>query len=167
MLVTILFENNRLRPQRFSLLFSSVCFFVKSFCCCPVEIFQASDVHTGAVCLPLITDLFMKQGLGKHSLFKQMIKTLQEISVSLRLGNSMFHISISFSLRTFCSATRAGGMDYLLSGLNVSSGYKTGAGSPGDTSRIRPIFPQGRTLRIVALFSPYFSLVISGQTESK
>ena len=24
-----------------------------------------SDVHTGAVCLPLITDLFTKQGLGK------------------------------------------------------------------------------------------------------
>lgn len=59
--------------------------------------------------------------------------------MSLKLGNSMFHISVGLSLRTFRSATRAGGMDYLLVGLNVSSGYKTGAGVLGDTSRVRSI----------------------------
>lgn len=64
MSVTVLFGGNRIRPQRFSLP-SALCFSVKFPCCCPDEIFQMSDVYTGSVCLPLITDSFMNQGLGK------------------------------------------------------------------------------------------------------
>lgn len=50
----------------------------------------------------------------------------------------MCHIIVGLSLRTFCSATGACGMDYLLARLNVSSGYKTGANILGNTSRARP-----------------------------
>lgn len=59
--------------------------------------------------------------------------------MSLRLGNSMFHLSADLSLRTFCSAMGAGGMDYLLARLNISSSYKTGSKVLGNTSRARPI----------------------------
>lgn len=49
-----------------------------------------------------------------------MINPPQENAVALRLENSMFHISVSLSLRTFRSATGAGGMGYLLARLSVS-----------------------------------------------
>ena len=54
-----------------------------------------------------------------------MMKTLQK-SVSSMAGNAVFHISVRLSLRTFRSATRAGGMDYLSAELNVSSGWSPG-----------------------------------------
>lgn len=96
-----------------------------------------------------------------------MIKTLQENPVSLRLGNSMFHISVSLSLRTFRSATRADGMDYLLSGLNASSGYKTGARSPEWHFQGKTNLSLRKNSKDCGLFLPSFSLVISGQRDSK
>lgn len=61
-----------------------------------------------------------------------MMKTLQK-SVSSKVGNAVFHVSVHLSLRTFRSATRAGGMDYLSVELNVSSGWGPG-GFQGGTN---------------------------------
>lgn len=66
--------------------------------------------------------------------------------MSLRLENSMFHISVGLSLRVLPSATGAGGMDCLLVRLNMSSSCKTGARVLGDISRARPICLLGEEL---------------------